>query len=47
MRIYSIKTYPAPIAKRLIDNFNAIQDDSDFEDDDVVVEKYKGKKFST
>jgi hypothetical protein len=43
VRIRSIKTYPEPIQKELLTYFQAITADSDFEEDEVVVEKYHSK----
>jgi hypothetical protein len=42
VRIKSIKTYPHPIQRELLLYSGAILADSDFEDDEVIVEKYRG-----
>jgi hypothetical protein len=41
VRIKSIKTYPHPIQRELLLYSGAIIADSDFEDDEVIVEKYR------
>ena len=43
VRIYSVKKYPQLVQRELLRYHKSITEDSDYEEDEVIVEKYKGK----
>ena len=43
VRIYNFKTYPNLIQIEILKYQSAISDDSEYEDDDIVLKKYHGK----